>query len=110
MTKQLTKRRPNPFDGSAGAWLCRMGLLTAAGDIEEAAMQVCTHIFAASFLMICATYTRIRRSCPGLWTRSASWRRAKTPSAFSCCCPCNTTGCASRGPIPSGGWQDTLLR
>ena len=49
MTEQLTKRRPDPFDGSAGARLCRMGLLTAAGDVEEAAMQVCTHIFAASF-------------------------------------------------------------
>ena len=44
MTEQLTKRRPDPFDGSAGARLCRMGLLTAAGDVAEAAMQVCTHI------------------------------------------------------------------
>ena len=49
MTEQLTKRRPDPFDGSAGARLCRMGLLTTAGDVDEAAMQVCTHIFAASF-------------------------------------------------------------
>ena len=51
MTEQLTKRRPDPFDGSAGARLCRMGLLTAAGDVAEAAMQVCTHIFAASFFI-----------------------------------------------------------
>lgn len=42
------KRRPDPFDGSADARLCRMGLLTETGEVNEAAMGVFTRIFAAS--------------------------------------------------------------
>lgn len=57
MTVQIAKRRPDPFDGSSGARLSRMGLLTGAGDVDEAAMQVFIHIFAASFFDdLCDTY------------------------------------------------------
>ncbi len=49
MTKQMTKRRPDPVDGSAGARLCRMGILTEAGDVDETAMRFFIQIFAASF-------------------------------------------------------------
>lgn len=49
MPKQAAKRRPDPFDGSAHARLSRMGLLTAAGTVDEAVMQAFIHIFAASF-------------------------------------------------------------
>lgn len=57
MAVQITKRRPDPFDGSSGARLSRMGLLTETGDVDEAAMQVFIHIFAASFFDdLCNTY------------------------------------------------------
>lgn len=57
MTVQIAKRRPDPFDGSSGARLGRMGLLTEAGDVDEAAMQVFIHIFAVSFFDdLCDTY------------------------------------------------------
>ena len=57
MTGQIAKRRPDPFDGSSGARLSRMGLLTGAGDVDEAAMQGFIHIFAASlFDDLCDTY------------------------------------------------------
>lgn len=57
MTVQIAKRRPDPFDGSSGARLSRIGLLTGAGDVDEAAMQVFIHIFAASFFDdLCDTY------------------------------------------------------
>lgn len=57
MTIQIAKRRPDPFDGSSGARLRRMGLLTGAGDVDETAMRVFIHIFAASFFDdLCDTY------------------------------------------------------
>lgn len=49
MAEQRKKRRPDPFDGSAAVRLCRMGILTGAGDVEEAAMRSFIQIFAASF-------------------------------------------------------------
>lgn len=49
MTKQITKRRPDPFDGSAPARLTRMGLLTQAGEVDAAAMDAFIHISAGSF-------------------------------------------------------------
>lgn len=57
MAVQIIKRRPDPFDGSSGARLSRMGLLTETGDVDEAAMRVFIHIFAASFFDdLCDTY------------------------------------------------------
>lgn len=57
MTIQIAKRRPDPFDGSSGARLSRMGLLAGMGDVDEAAMQGFIHIFAASFFDdLCDTY------------------------------------------------------
>ena len=57
MAVQIIKRRPDPFDGASGARLSRMGLLTETGDVDEAAMQVFIHIFAASFFDdLCDTY------------------------------------------------------
>lgn len=49
MPKELAKRRPDPFDGSAIAHLRRMGLLTGAGDVDDAAMGAFIRIFTASF-------------------------------------------------------------
>lgn len=49
ITKQITKRRPDPFDGSAPARLTRMGLLTQAGEVDAAAMEVSIRVFAGSF-------------------------------------------------------------
>ena len=83
MTEQLTKRRPDPFDGSAGARLCRMGLLTAAGDVEEAAMQVCTHIFAASFFDdLCDVYAD-QAQLLRFMAASAVWWPAGYPPALT---------------------------
>ena len=48
MTQQTKKKRPDPFDGSAVARLRRMGLLTEAGEVDGAAMETFTHVFAAS--------------------------------------------------------------
>lgn len=48
MTQQTMKKRPDPFDGSANARLRRMGLLTGAGEVDEAAMEAFTHVYAAS--------------------------------------------------------------
>lgn len=57
MALQIAKRRPDPFDGSSSARLSRMGLLTGTGDVDEAAMRVFIHIFAASFFDdLCDTY------------------------------------------------------
>lgn len=57
MTGQIAKRRPDPFDGSSGARLSRMGLLTETGDVDEAAMRVFIHIFTAAFFDdLCDTY------------------------------------------------------
>ena len=58
MTQQNnTRRGPDPFDGSADARLCRMGLLTESGGVNEAAMDVFAHIFAASlFDGLCDAY------------------------------------------------------
>ena len=57
MAVQIIKRRPDPFDGSSSARPSRMGLLTETGDVDEAAMQVFIHIFAASFFDdLCDTY------------------------------------------------------
>lgn len=47
MTQQTMKKRPDPFDGSAGARLRRMGLLTESGEVNGAAMEAFTHVFAA---------------------------------------------------------------
>lgn len=42
-----TKRRPDPFDGSADARLCRMGLLAENGEINESVVDVFAHIFCS---------------------------------------------------------------
>ncbi len=58
MTQQKNmKRGPDPFDGSADARLRRMGLLTETGEVNEPAMNVSAHIFAASlFDDLCDTH------------------------------------------------------
>ncbi len=48
MTQQTMKKRPDPFDGSANARLRRMGLLTEAGEVDNTAMEVLSHVYAAS--------------------------------------------------------------
>lgn len=64
-----TKKRPDPLDGSAGARLRRMGLLTEDGAVDEAAMAVFIRIFAATFFDdLCDAYQDQRRVSDTVFT------------------------------------------
>ena len=106
MALQIAKRRPDPFDGSSSARLSRMGLLTGTGDVDEAAMRVFIHIFAASFFDdLCDTYEALE-AVTRITAAFCELEERKDPQRiFFCCSPSSMTPCESLCLIRSGGWQ-----
>ena len=98
----ITKRRPDPFDGSAPARLAHMGLLRKDGSPETGAMAVFIRIFAGSFFdEICDFYDNPQQ------IKAVLSAFSELPSGSSCFCPYNMIPCENPCRNLSGGWRET---